>query len=386
MPKSFTLLLRYLCIVVPCVTGLLLPLSTGEPFDYGIYLFGALLFAGLAELRLFFLNTKLGALCYMAEVGTAAWMLHQYGGIIGILFTSAVISLSNQLNRFPYFIISTVTWLIMNIIFFVQLPLDPIELAICNLFFITVALFKYVNINDEQERRIYIARNDELRGQTYDLTEARQEILRYAKMVEQFAQDEERNRIAHDLHDELGHRIIRLKLMMDAAIEVSHASPEQASVLYEQVRDQLASVMDTMRSTVQRLKPQDIHLRAYSLEQLMKEYEHSNIILRYQVEGNPFSLYPSAEIAIYRNAQEAITNAIRHGQATEIVIVLRYEVDHIQLQVTNNGSIPDHIRTTGLGITGMKDRAAALGGSVTVDCQHEFQICTVLPVQVGSAI
>lgn len=381
MSKRLTLLLRYFCIIIPCVIGLLLPLSTDQPFNYEMYLLCTLLFAGLSELRISFLPARLSILCYSGEIGVAAWMLQHYNNIVGILFTSAIISLPNRLSSYPYFMICTLSMLVMNMLLYYQSPLDLVAIAVCNLLIVTVIIFKHVLMNNEREKQRFIIQNDELRGQTYDLQQARQEVLRYATMVEQFTQNEERNRIAHDLHDELGHRIIRLKLMMDAATQVSASSPEQAAALYKQVQDQLTDVMDIMRSTVQRLKPKDIYIRAYSLEQLIKEYESANIQLQYEVEGTPFSLYPSAEIAIYRNAQEAITNAIRHGHATVIRLVLRYEADQVELAVTNDGVIPDHIRPTGLGIRGMQDRAAALGGTVTSSLTPAFTIHTILPIR-----
>lgn len=221
--------------------------------------------------------------------------------------------------------------------------------------------------------------NDELRRKHYELEEARNRIADYAAKVEHLAQTEERNRIARDIHDELGHRLVRLKMMMDAACAVIPARPEKGFELVVEVRDQLADSMNILRNTVRNMKPDEAN-RPYSLAALIEELGNTNgIELSFDTEGMPYPLYPSEEIVLYRNAQEAVTNAIRHGSADRFRIGIRYEQRTVTMTVSNNGAVPATISHKGLGLSGMEERIKLLGGSLEIGLAPEFTVTTVIP-------
>ena len=83
---------------------------------------------------------------------------------------------------------------------------------------------------------------------------------------------------------------------------------------------------------------------------------------------------------MYRNAQEAITNAVRHGQATEVSITLDYCTDEIRMTISNNGSEPSEgsIRK-GLGMLGMEERLRVIGGQLHIHYDPSFEIHTIIP-------
>lgn len=219
---------------------------------------------------------------------------------------------------------------------------------------------------------------DLLRGHNYELEKAKQDMIQFSRMVEIMAQMEERSRIAHDLHDELGHQLIRLKMMMDASVEVIEARPDQSKKLFLQVRDQLSQSMELMRATVQRLKPRHFDVKSYSLKRLVEEHQKDPISIDYSISGRPTELYPSMEITFYRNAKEAIANAIRHGQASIITLHLHFGAKHVTLDVRNNGAVPEMIEP-GMGLQGMKDRAEALGGRLEVLTAEGITLRTIIP-------
>lgn len=339
------------------------------------------MFVALSEVRLTLLPLRFHLPWFVGELGVAIWMTLAFGGLSSFLFISAIVSFSYRMPKQLIYIAYGAAWLALNVLNWKHE--DYQLLIVLNLFSLVVILYNRRLAIAEQDRQAFMTTNDHLRRQTYDLQQAKQEIIHYTQKIEQLVQTEERNRIAQELHDELGHRLVRLKLMMDAAAQLSPQSPDQAALLYQQVRDQFSGTMDVMRTTVQRMKPPVMLMRAYSLEQLIADYQSSGIHIDYGIEGVPYPLYPSIEITIYRNTQEAITNAIRHGQATTVRIRLCYTRDAIHLHVANNGTLPLAAPAPGLGWGGMKDRVKTLGGTITINLEPEFSIRTVLPTKLN---
>jgi len=221
---------------------------------------------------------------------------------------------------------------------------------------------------------------DELRLKHIELNEARSQLVEYAQKIEEISQLAERNRISRDIHDELGHKLIRLKMMMEAAVRIWADRPEQGIRMAESVRDQLAESMELLRSTVRKLKPEEGAMRSYSLTRLIEEIgNEQGVDVAYSIEGVPYALYPSLDFILYRNAQEAVTNAIRHGAATAVNITLRYEPNRVLMTVANNGAVPEEDRPWGLGLRGMKERVELVGGELDIRRQPSFAVTTVLP-------
>lgn len=130
-------------------------------------------------------------------------------------------------------------------------------------------------------------------------------------------------------------------MMMEAAIHTLPSSTEAGLRLMEQIRDQLAASMDEMRSAVRRIGGAARTDSAYTLDKLLEETgRDTGVITSYRIHGTPFPLYPSLQIVLYKNAREAVTNALRHGGATEIWIELSYSDTELVMEVGNNGRGP----------------------------------------------
>ncbi|WP_051289938.1 sensor histidine kinase [Paenibacillus massiliensis] len=233
-----------------------------------------------------------------------------------------------------------------------------------------------------EDRRLTDQLYDELRKKNYELNDVRSQLLQYAGQVEFIAQMEERTRISRHLHDDIGHRLIRTKLLSEAALQVAPKDADKGLELLRQIRDELASSMDNMRQIVRRIHPEPRFEDAYSLHSLLEETGRgTGILTQLIIEGNAPPLYPSLRIVLYQNAREAITNALRHGEATEITIRLHYTRHEVTMLVSNNGSLPKEAkRPMGLGMKGMLERTSILGGEVTVhDTDTPYTVITRLP-------
>jgi two-component system, NarL family, sensor kinase len=314
----------------------------------------------------------------LAESAWAVWIATQYGGAMYAVFWSTLLSLfekrSNH-NRMP------ATMLLFAAMNVSMLPHGSDWLLPANLGFCMGAVVLLRSARMEVGREDLQELYDELRRKHYELDEARKRMFEYAQKVEDSAQAEERNRIAREIHDDLGHKLIRLKMMLEAVLHIMPAQPDKGLELIRQVRDQLTDSMETMRKTVRRLKPDDADIQSWSLDRLMEELSHEpGFRIRYRVTGRPVPLYPSCEIVLYRNAQEAITNAIRHGKADELDVELCYADTSLSLTVSNNGALPQSLNQRGLGLSGMEERTRLLGGELAFEMDGRFAVTTRIPL------
>jgi signal transduction histidine kinase len=249
----------------------------------------------------------------------------------------------------------------------------------CLLWLLLAAVLTVAKQYDERRNRteqLY----DRLALQNNELEAARRRVVEYAAQIELYAQTEERNRIARDIHDDLGHRLIRVKMMAEAVLHLFDHDPARAHSTVEQIRDQLQDSMDRMRHTVRKLSASEEESRVYSLDKLVQEAgDMLGIELSFNITGRPEPLYPSVEYVLYRNAQEAITNAVRHGSAVHVEVKLHFAPNGVVLTVENDGFLPAGPVSSGLGMRGMQERAALIGGTITFETAERFSVRTWVP-------
>lgn len=304
-------------------------------------------------------------------------MSYHYDGILFITFYSTLLSYLSTVNSHIRYYIVSIHLILLNI----SLHSQPNSYyLIANLVFLSLTILLLQMLQTEQNKEEIELLYDRLRRQHYELDEARLQLMDYARKVENIAQTDERNRISRDIHDELGHKLIRLKIMMEASLQILPTQQKKGVDMLMSVRDQLTESMELLRSTVRRLKPDEETLQTYSLDRLIEGLTaDKGISIEVEIQGMPYVLYPSLEFILYRNAQEAITNAIRHGSATQVLIQLTYESKQITMCISNNGKLPAEHTMNGLGMSGMEERSKLIGGQLMVSIGDRFTVTTVLP-------
>ena len=187
------------------------------------------------------------------------------------------------------------------------------------------------------------------------------------------AEEEERRRLARDLHDEVGQHLTALGLGLRA---LSDVAPPGSDV--DRRAAQLQSLADTLgrelHAIAVRLRPKA--LDDFGLEAALQSYaeewsRRSGIPLHLHSSGGSERLPPDVESAIYRIAQEALTNVARHSGATRAALVLERHLGHIHLAVEDDGRGFDPEPATGhgprLGLLGIRERTALVGGTMDVE-------------------
>lgn len=376
--ERMQLYLRSLLVFAPAVCSLYL-----EPYDsYGLFTLFVLLQLGIANLVSRAPERWMPALVLL-EIGYGAWMNAAFGGMMYLALLAPLLVYATR-AAFPFaWPLALLHASLMNAGLWDR-PASAIATA--NLVFVFAGLLLLQVRRAKRSQTDVEELYDELRLKHAELNEARNQMVEYAKKIEEISQLAERNRISRDIHDELGHKLIRLKMMSDAAVRILPDRPGQGLQMTMSVRDQLAESMELLRSTVRKLKPEEGAMRSYSLTRLIEDIgEEQGTNVSFAIEGMPYALYPSLDYILYRNAKEAVSNAIRHGGATAFDITLAYEPKRVVLTVANNGAVPDEDRPWGLGLTGMKERAELVGGELAVRRSPGFAVTTALPTYRTSA-
>jgi two-component system, NarL family, sensor histidine kinase UhpB len=186
------------------------------------------------------------------------------------------------------------------------------------------------------------------------------------------AQEEERARVARDLHDEVNQSLTGLLLRLEAAREA--APPE----LEEELAETKALANQAMRellSLARQLRPtalDDLGLAAAVAGQV-ERLDRGEIEAELGVEGDFSDLRDGAQLVVYRVAQEALSNAARHSGAGRIEVSLRRREDSgVELEVADDGRGFAFAESEGgLGIPGMRERALLAGGELTIESRPD---------------
>lgn len=177
------------------------------------------------------------------------------------------------------------------------------------------------------------------------------------------AQESERSRVSRELHDEVGQSITVLLLRLGVLRE---QAPEELRGEVDEVTEALRSTLEDVRSISSRLRPgvlEDLGLRS-ALRALVREAgAHSRLATRAEIDDLP-ALTTEQELVIYRIAQEAVTNVLRHSGAETLTLELRRDTDRLRLVVRDDGAGSEV--SPGLGVSGMRERARVVHGRLSI--------------------
>ncbi len=225
-----------------------------------------------------------------------------------------------------------------------------------------------------------------------DITDQRraEENMRiYAELLTE-AQEEERKRIARELHDDTAQELSRLALDIDFLIATPKGLPEDMTARLEELRGRIDTILQGVRRFSHDLRPsllEDFGLLValqWITDNLTNRYMLSSSV---EVVGTPRRLSPHTELVLFRIAQEALNNVRKHSKATKAQVRLEFSPEKVTLSITDNGqgfampqAIGDFVRLGRLGILGMQERARLINGTFSV--QSEVGKGTTVTVEV----
>jgi signal transduction histidine kinase len=196
---------------------------------------------------------------------------------------------------------------------------------------------------------------------------------------------EQRLRLAQELHDVLAHNISLINVQASVALHLIDTQPEQAGPALMNIKAASRDALHELRAALDLLRggeqaPRAPEPRLTDLEALIEGVRAGGLEVRLERDGPATPLPAAVELAAYRIVQEALTNVTRHAQARTATIHLRYD-DGVTVEVTDDGI--GGPAGAGNGITGMRERATALGGTMEAGPgpHRGFRVLAHLPVQ-----
>ncbi|GAA3581593.1 sensor histidine kinase [Kribbella ginsengisoli] len=182
---------------------------------------------------------------------------------------------------------------------------------------------------------------------------------------------EERLRIAQELHDVVAHHISLINVQASTALHLVDRQPEQAGPALAAIKDASKEALVELRSIVGVLRQSDESAPRQPvagldrLDHLISRTSMAGLEVHAIVHGDPRPLPTSLDRAAFRIIQESLTNVVRHAKATAATVRIQYGEETLVLQVDDDGSALTGPPREGNGIVGMRERATALGGTLT---------------------
>ena len=236
-------------------------------------------------------------------------------------------------------------------------------------YFIIVMLIKKVRKN---KKNIYIL-NQELKEQNLKLKE-------YSKKIEELTISKERNRVAQELHDSLGHYLMAISMHIDVLDKTLDISPEKSKNILSKTKIIVDNSIDELRSTVYSLKKNNINIIS-SVNSLTENLSISNnISFNVNISNDIENVSLLIKDALYKTIKESITNGVKHGKASQFIIDLFIKDNIIYLSILNNGIKPVNIIKSN-GLNGMEDRLRVLNGKLNVENTLDgFKVSCTIPL------
>jgi signal transduction histidine kinase len=204
-----------------------------------------------------------------------------------------------------------------------------------------------------------------------ELEKAHSELKRYAEQTRKLAISEERNRMAREIHDILGHYLVVVNVQLEAAGKLLDRDPEKAREAVVRAKTAASETLSEVRRSVRALKPLALEKREgpEALAVLAREFGGTGIVVSFEVMGRERDLSPDAELLLYRALEEGLTNALKYSGGSRVEAKLAFEPSGVRLTVADNGrgssGNDQGLDGTGFGIPGLEERASALGGRVS---------------------
>lgn len=207
---------------------------------------------------------------------------------------------------------------------------------------------------------------ERLENAVTQLTRASLSYQEYAQDAAERSMEEERQRITRDIHDVVGYTLTNNIMMMEAATDMIRRNPLGVTSLIEAARENAQDGLEQIRASLYRLRGQEIRgpVGLGAVSRLIRIFRQATgIDVTADFANTPQVMPQQIDSVVYHFVQEALINSFRHGRATRISVVITIHGGVLDVALEDNGRVTGPI-SEGIGIRGMKERAALVGGTV----------------------
>lgn len=330
------------------------------------------------------------AICFMVHLG--------YKGIFFLIMADAIKYVHDTFNRTRVIAVLCGVYLLMDErIVSVGYPVVPLNtmwlffdkhqqallmlvLSVLNALnlFIFIAYIVNMFLNQMSERKRILKLYQELEAKN-------EQLVLYAAEMEEATQTRERNRLAREIHDTLGHALTGITTGIDACVMLMDVAPEATKQQLKAIAEVARQGIKDVRRSINALRPdalEHINLKR-ALEQMIGETSKSTgveITFHCPMELKIFT--QDEEDIIYRIVQESITNGIRHGKATHIDVKIGRDFKVLTIDIRDNGIGCKEVHK-GFGLHHMEERLQMLNGTLEYSGENGFEIHAKIPIRWG---
>lgn len=244
--------------------------------------------------------------------------------------------------------------------------------------FLFIFYMVIVALTQMSEKERILALNNELKAAYSKLEE-------YASESARLAETRERNRLAREIHDTLGHSLTGIITGIEACIMLMDVAPEATKEQLKAIAEVARTGIVDVRHSVKALHAdalETMDLKNALIKLIDSTTRSTGVRITYEFDADINHFNQDEDDVIYRVVQESITNAIRHGGATEIDVTITRRDGELHILVSDNGKGCEDVKT-GFGLHHMKERLEMLGGELDYSSGPGFMIHAVIPIRWG---
>lgn len=221
--------------------------------------------------------------------------------------------------------------------------------------------------------QIYVRENEaRTEGQRLaaQLEEANQQLREYAAQVEELAITQERNRLAREIHDSLGHYLTVINMQLEGARAIFENNPQAVLEAIDKSQTLVREGLTEIRRSVAALRASPMEGKPLheAIEGLLADCRSSGLVAELHLEGDLQAIPAESAYTIYRTTQEGLTNVRKHARASRVDVGITFHEDeNIQLVIEDNGvGVDPKSMEEGFGLLGIRERVQLIGGKLGI--------------------
>lgn len=254
------------------------------------------------------------------------------------------------------------------------------QILITSLILIGIIIFSYILKFIIKQNFMLNDATSELKLKNFELQDAYERLVKADISLQDMALEKERNRIARDVHDIVGHNLTTAIVEIEAGDILCKNGDKSSFEKYDLAKEQIKKCLQDIRYSVRMLEDGNMgrSLRDILIELLNETSLHTGVRISYEIDDIDVS--KKIKKIIYRAVQEGITNGIRHGKSTVFVLTLKENKNEIELILENNGESCTAL-VPGFGIRSMQERLKEVSGSLKIRSQKDEGVTLIINIR-----
>ena len=254
-----------------------------------------------------------------------------------------------------------------------------INTALIAFFIVVICIIKYQIENIKEKEYL----NNQLKQSQDELLIMNSKLKEYADQIQKATVIRERNNIAAEIHDNVGHILVAIIMKLNLYNRILSKNKEIKEEDINQVINLVKKALEEVRSSVSIIKSEEIEINEeVTIRKLVDEFvENTDINVTLNISTNKYKLRPDIFITIYSTIKEALTNVAKHSNSKNATISLEYLDKKIKLSIRDCGVFKGQMKK-GIGLQVMEERVEGLGGNIVFKNEDGFKIILTIPTEV----